>query len=174
MRTQTIMLAASLSVAGCASPPPKTTAPPQAIEQQQQQQQQPTSDPITTETASAPRVISVNGREISEADAGEFTSWICRDYFERGNVVVEVGHFNHPKLNGLGFVLYDRGNSGDLTSYERAGLLYRWDWGSKGSQHVYTYSLLLKPDGTGLYYDFSAAPDGHKDKADDIFRCRSR
>jgi hypothetical protein len=117
-------------------------------------------------------VISVNGREIREADAGEFTSWLCRDYFKRGSVVVEVGHFNHPKLDGLGFVLYDGGNSGDLTSYERAGLLHRWDWGWNDNRYV--YSFLMKPDGTGLYYDFSSATDGHKDKADDVFRCQSR
>jgi hypothetical protein len=166
MRTQTIMLATSLCIAACASSPPKTAAPPQATEQQ------PTSSPPTTETAPAPRVISVNGREIREADAGEFTSWACQDYVQRGNVVVEVGHFNHPKLEGLGFVLFDGGNSGELTSYERAGLLHRWDWG--WNENRYVYSFLMKPDGTGLYYDFSSASGSHKEKADDIFRCQSR
>ena len=168
MRIQTIMLAASLCIAGCASPPQKTAAPPQAAEEQ------PASSPLTTKTAPAPRVISLNGREIREADAGEFTSWICRDYFKRGKVVVEVGHFNHPKLKGAGFVLYDGGNSGDLASYERAGLLHRWDWGWNKNRHAFTYSFLMKRDGTGLYYDFSSATDGRKEKADDIFRCQSR
>lgn len=169
MKTQTIMLAASLCLAGCASPPTKTTAPPQATEQQQ-----PTSNALATDTAPAPRVISVDGREIREADAGKFTSWVCRDYFQRGNVVVEVGYFNHPKLDGVGFVIYDGGNSGLLASYERAGLLHRWDWGWNDNRHAFTYSFLMKPDGTGLYYDFSSAPAGHKDKADDIFRCQNR
>jgi hypothetical protein len=169
MRIQTIMLAASLCIAGCALPPTKTTAPPQATEQQQ-----PTSSPLTTDTAPAPRVISVDGREIREADAGKFTSWVCRDYFQRGKVVVEVGHFNHPKLDGVGFVIYDGGNSGMLASYERAGLLHRWDWEWNDNRHAFTYSFLMKPDGTGLYYDFSSANGGHKEKADDIFRCQSR
>jgi len=169
MRAPVILLAASLCVTGCASQPPGTTEPPRAHEQQQ-----PTTSAHATETAPGPRVISVNGREIREADAGAFTSWVCRDYFQRGNVVVEVGHFSHPKLSDLGFVLYDGGNSGELTSYQREGLLHRWDWGRNDSRDVYVYSFLMKPDGTGLYYDFSSATAGHKDKADDIFRCQSR
>ena len=150
MRAQTIMLAASLVIAGCASPS-KTTTPLPAAEQQ------PTSSPPAAEAASASREISVNGREIREADAGKFTSWICRDYVQRENVVLEVGHFNHPKLEGLGFVLYDGGSSGEIASYERAGLLHRWDWGRNVNRDVYVYSFLMRPDGTGLYYDFSSA-----------------
>lgn len=165
MRMQAVMFAASLCVA-CASPP-TATEPPRANERQQ-----PATSPLATETASAPRVISVNGREIREADAGKFTSWVCQDYVQRGNVVVEVGHFNHPKLSGLGFVLYDGGNSGELASYERAGLLHRWDWG--WNENRYVYSFLMKPDGTGMYYDFSSASGNHKEKADDVFRCQSR
>ena len=168
MRTQAIMLAASLCVAGCASPLPRTTEPQQAAEQQ------PTSDTLTTQTAPTLRVISVNSREIREADAGKFTSWVCRDYVQRGNVVLEAGHFNHPKLEGLGFVLYDGGNSGELASYERAGLLHRWDWGWNENRQVHLYSFLMKPDGTGLYYNFSSATAGHKEKADDIFTCQSK
>ena len=165
MRTQAIMLAATLCVAGCASLS-KTTEPPQATKQQ------PASGPLTTDTAPAPRVITVDGKEVSEADAGEFTSWVCQDYLQRGNIVVEAGFFNHPQLDGVGFVLYDGGNTGELASYKRAGLLHRWDWGWNDTRYV--YSFLIKPDGTGLFYDFSSAIDGYMEKADNIFRCQSR
>jgi len=150
MRTRAIMLAASLCVAGCAL--------------------QPASKLSTT----TPRVFSLNDREVSEADTGGVTSWVCRNYIEGGKIVVEVGYFNDPQLNSVGFVLYDGKNSGVLASYGRAGLLHRWDWEWNDNRNAYTYSFLIRPDGTGLYYDFSTATDGHKDKADDIFKCQSR
>lgn len=36
----------------------------------------------------------------------------------------------------------------------------RWDWGSNGYGTSYKYSFVIEPDGTGLYYDFSASKDG--------------
>lgn len=76
------------------------------------------------------------------------------------------------KLNSiLGFVLYDGTNTGDIATYERAGINHRWDWKSESSN----YAFRIKPDGTGLYYDFSTADEnGIKSQADDIFKCNQK
>ncbi len=70
-------------------------------------------------------------------------------------------------ISSIGFVLYDGTDIGDLTLYNREGLSHRWDWeGERGN-----YSVVIKSDGTGLYYDFSTAENGVKQKSDDIFKC---
>jgi len=64
-------------------------------------------------------------------------------------VLFQVGYF---KENQLGFVLYEGGSVGIKAHYYRDGLNRRWDWG--------LYSVIIKPDGTCLYYDFSTSKDG--------------
>ena len=135
------------------------------------------------------RTLVLGGEELKAGEPWAFISWKCRDYSYGGKTLVEVGRATFPneyknsieyqeltneqkqeinKLSSmLGFVLYDGTNTGDLTTYKRDGLTHRWDWGSDGS----SYSIVIKTDGTGLYYDFSTAKDGMKSKADDIFKC---
>ncbi len=70
-----------------------------------------------------------------------------------------------------GFILFDGTNEGERTKYHREGLNQRWDWGELEGREASRYSVIIKPDGTGLFYDFNTAVDGTKEKADDIFRC---
>lgn len=134
------------------------------------------------------RVLYLSGKEYIEGDPWKFISWKCRDYFG-SRTLVEVGRpllledfQNYIKKQGvdenemenfekalkfIGFVLYDGSDTGDITVYYRDGLSHRWDWGPDNG----SYSFIVKPDGTGLFYDFSTAENGKKSKADDLFKC---
>ena len=116
---------------------------------------------------SGPRTIVIGGDSITEQESGGFETWICWDYFNGGPVVVEVGYFG--ELEEIGFVLYEGGYSGEPTLHQRTGLEHRWDWGYEAN-----YSFIVKPDGTGLYYDFSLVPDGATTKAKDLYKCKKR
>jgi len=118
-------------------------------------------------TPNGPRTIVLHGENYSEADLGEFISWHCSDYINRGRTLVEVGIFSNHTLSDFGFVLYDGGYSGDSTSYQRRGINQRWDWGPNGSE----YTFVIEPDGTGLFYDFSSIPDGESTKANAVYKC---
>jgi len=137
------------------------------------------------------RTIVLNNEEITENMPGQFPSWRCKDYSGRGPTLVELGYIDltEEELNmeeletmdealkefiqailgkklQLGFVLYEGTNRGELTFYGRRGLNHRWDWGPEEK-----YSFIIKPDGTGLFYDFTTSEDGTKEKADDVYKC---
>ena len=107
-------------------------------------------------TSSGPRTLVIDGETITEDEVGGFISWACKDYINGGRTLVEVGYFGDPDLEGLGFILYDGGYSGEYTKYYRDGLDLRWDWGSDSGG----YSFVIDPDGKGYYFDFSTAKKG--------------
>lgn len=115
-----------------------------------------------------PRTITLADKLVSEEKAGKFISWTCSDFSNGGKTLVEVGSFSAKDLDGAGFVIYDGGNSGEATAFERRGINLRWDWGPKGQ-----FAFVLKPDGTGLFYDFSNAA-GKEVKANEVFKCKQR
>ena len=120
-------------------------------------------------TQTGPRTIILNNRTISEEDIGGFTSWYCLDFvYEEKGILLELGYFNDSELAGMGFILYDGGYTGELTSYQRNGTDHRWDWGAD-----LQYSFIIKPDGTGLYYDFTNAK-GESIKARGVYKCYKR
>ena len=173
-----------MSLFSCATHPPLATS----------------YSPITTQppsaTPSGPRTIILDGVTFSEDSVGRFTSWYCTDYINGGATLVEVGYitvhdslisilsesteiteliekYELPELSELfefaGFVLYDGGYSGELATYHRTGLEHRWDWG-----RATNYSFVIKPDGTGLYYDFSTVPEGESTTAREVYKCYKR
>ncbi len=114
-----------------------------------------------------PRTITLDGTVLSEEIVGEFTSWLCSDLFDDwGRVLVEVGTFSDSDRTGIGFVIYDGGNSGSSTAYSRKGINHRWDWGPNKN-----FAFVVKPDRTGLFYDFTSA-NGESVGANDVFTCR--
>jgi len=106
-----------------------------------------------------------NGVKIAENSVESFSSWACRDYSDGGRILIEPGFFNVPESISAGFVLFDGGDSGTFAIYQRQGINHRWDWGDD-------FSFIIKPDGTGLYYDFKGAKKSSK--ADDLFKCKPR
>ena len=130
----------------------------------------PSLAPAPSATPSGPRTIVLGGQPVSAADVGGFISWYCRDFVDDDRILVEVGFFGDPALEGMGFILYDAGYKGERTHYRRTGLEHRWDWGPNGS----AYAFVIQPDGTGLYYDFSAAAPGESKKASAVYKCYRR
>ena len=131
--------------------------------------------PSATATPSAtanqePRTIVIGGEQYTENKIGDFISWGCRDYDQPDSVLVEVGTFalDYLELSDGGFILFDGGDAGNFTWYNREGINNRWSWGPSG----HGYSFIIKPDGTGLYYDFSNVPEGETIKADDVYKCK--
>lgn len=122
---------------------------------------------IESSTSSGPRSINLSGKTYSEAELGKFVSWRCKDFIRPSDTLVEVGVFTKDELAASGFILYDGGDSGVLAHYQRQGLNRRWNWVSGGSN----FSFIVKPDGTGLYYDFSSVPLGETTKARDVYKC---
>ena len=130
---------------------------------------------ITTTTPSSasstgPRTIILNDVALTEENADGFTSWYCLDFVRPGSILVEVGFFGSPKLNGFGFILYEGGYTGELTHYKRTGVEHRWDWGPNEND----FAFVIQPDGTGLYYDFTKAPKGTTTKASSVYKCYRR
>jgi hypothetical protein len=115
-----------------------------------------------------PRTITLADKQVSEEKAGKFISWTCSDFFNGGKTLVEVGSFSAKELGGAGFVIYDGGNSGEPTAFERRGINLRWDWGPKAN-----FAFVLEPDGKGMFYDFTNA-DGKEIKANAVFKCKQR
>ncbi|PML94458.1 hypothetical protein [Vibrio breoganii] len=121
----------------------------------------------TSVSSSEPRIITLDGVEITEDFSGQFVSWKCRDFVYDTDTLVEVGYLSEQLT--AGFVLYDGGDSGELTYYERKGINHRWNWGGDNGIH---YSFVIKPDGTGLFYDFSNTKPGEVIKAGQVFKCQ--
>lgn len=121
-------------------------------------------------TKPGPRTIIIDDKSISEEEVEGFISWYCQDYTNEGPVLVEVGYYGDPNLEGSGFILYDGGYTGESTYYRREGLERRWDWGPNGSD----YTFVIVPDGTGLYYDFTTVKPGESTKAREVYKCHQR
>lgn len=118
-------------------------------------------------TSSGPRTLVIDNSTVNAEEVGGFTSWICTDSIDGTKILLEVGLFGDPMYDGLGFILFDGGYSGEFTYYERAGIEHRWDWGSKENK----YAFVIKPDGTGLYYKFMGEKTA---KASSVYKCYQR
>jgi hypothetical protein len=119
---------------------------------------------------SGPRTITLDGDSYSEAELGAFNTWRCTGYGSSDRTLVEVGTFTRESMSEFGFILYDGGNTGELTNYQRQGINHRWDWGTNNSDHA-TYALVINPHGGALYYDFTTS---REKGPDDLFSCQRR
>ena len=69
------------------------------------------------------------------------------------------------------------GSPSQKTQFQIKGLYRRWDWGSydDADESSLKYTLVISPNGTGRYYDFSLAEkrsDGKRTtKSSDLFKC---
>ncbi len=123
----------------------------------------------TSATSMGPRTLVLDGKTISEDKVGGFISWYCTDYVKDSSVLVEVGYFGAEELEGIGFILYDNGYTGNIAHYSRQGLEHRWDWGENAQ-----YSFVIKNNNTGLYYDFTGVKSGTSIKARTVYKAYKR
>lgn len=105
--------------------------------------------------------ITLDGEQITKEELGKYTMWNCTDRVYKKDTLLSIG-ISHD-FKDLGFILYENKMSGDSTAYAREGLNQRWDWGK--------YSFILKPDGTGSYYDFTFVKSGETTKPDSWYYC---
>lgn len=96
-------------------------------------------------------------------------TWQCFDRFDRAQVRPLV------TLTRLGDVSdgYGEVTVADETHPARfriAGLDWRWDFGCDERDPAYPYAFVIEPDGSGLYYDFTASTDGTA-RPSDFFDC---
>ena len=100
--------------------------------------------------------------------AAPVETWECRDYMESGwNNIIVVATIDEDRTTGS----IEVAGTTQETIYHVEGFNRRWDFGrEKGGG--YSYSFLIKPDGTGLYYDFTRADTAVK--ASMVMECRQR
>ncbi|SHK84096.1 hypothetical protein [Fibrobacter sp. UWB12] len=101
------------------------------------------------------RQLALSGKMVSETEFGGVERWYAVDkYGESSKVRFQVGYFRD--WPSYGFVLFGGGSQGEKAYFYRQGLDLRWDWGD--------YAIIIQPDGTCLYYDFSYQSKGVKPK----------
>jgi hypothetical protein len=87
-----------------------------------------------------------------------------------GEVLVEATFYPDT---GIGLVQVTGGHY--VAMYKLNGFNHRWDF-SANPETVKTrgfeYSFVIEPDGTGLYYDFSASDSGTKTRPSQVYRCK--
>jgi hypothetical protein len=132
------------------------------------------------------RVLTLNEIKVKSGDPYTFSSWKCKDYFEGGKLIIEVGIIDgisddvttsnvDDELNILnaGFILVNGKDSGFFAEYQMDGINHRWDWeGSTGND----YAITISQDGTGHYYEFGTASliemfTGRTAESKQVFKC---
>lgn len=133
------------------------------------------------------RVLTLNEIKLKSGEPYTFSSWKCKDYFEGGKLIIEVGVIdgisnnatasnvdNEFDILNAGFILVDGKDSGFFAEYKMDGINHRWDWeGSTGKD----YAVIITQDGIGNYYDFGVESfvdlfTGRTSKSKQIFKCK--
>ena len=114
----------------------------------------------------------MDGEEYKESFFSDTECWKVYSGSYDEATLFRVGYFK--RYDSVGFIFYGTDSTGVKTSFFRRGLDLRWDWGWKDEGDgtgSYLYSFVIKPDGTGLYYDFSTSKDGTAN-ARDIYKTK--
>lgn len=100
------------------------------------------------------RSVLINGIAFVESELGHIERWYAVDkYSLNPEVLFQV--VSVDQFENAGYVLYGSSSVGTIAVYTRQGLTLRWDWGDN-----FEYSIVIEPDGTGYYYDFTNSTDG--------------
>lgn len=133
------------------------------------------------------RVLTLNEIKLTSGEPYTFSSWKCKDYFEGGKLIIEVGVIdgisnnatvsnvdNEFDILNTGFILVDGKDSGFFAEYKIDGINHRWDWeGPTGKD----YAVIITQDGIGNYYDFGVESfvdlfTGRASESKQIFKCK--
>ena len=123
------------------------------------------------------RSITAFNSKIYLSNLGKFNSWRCYDAldYREKKTIVEVFNFYNFDIKNTGIILFDGGNSGKVTTYQRNGINHRWNF-DLDSDDSYIYSFVIKSNGNALYYDFSSKPKnssgGKTASPSQSFKCR--
>jgi len=110
-------------------------------------------------------IASATGSEMAQATPVE--KWECKEFLADGwKTVLVTATVESGRASGTiivaGVTWY--------TAFEVQGFNRRWDFGPK--DHPTRYAFVIKPDGTGLYYDFTTETE--LAKASMVMTCRQR
>jgi len=84
-----------------------------------------------------------------------------------GEVVLEASI-----VPNTGYGLIQFAGADHLAVYELQGFNHRWDFGKNAEDNGTNYAFIIKPDGTGLYVDFSSSAEGEKTQASQAYICK--
>lgn len=138
------------------------------------------SDTDQSEVPDATRTLEIDGKTYNN-----YTLWDCSessgDWSTVLRLVITNRTFNDiynekhggKKVNkklqkvNVGFILFDGMKEHTMAGYKRMGINHEWHWG-EGKE---SYIFVIKPTGTGLYYDFTNVKKGGTTTARDVFKC---
>lgn len=113
---------------------------------------------------------TINTTEIGGVDVFECTS------YGGSKPVVIVG--DYPKIDNIGFVLFDGTKKGLPTLSKRKGLDKVWVWGDDfmdpdnlSEDSKLQYMIVISPSGGGMYYDFTGVEEGEGTSPKMMFSC---
>ncbi|SES82242.1 hypothetical protein [Thalassotalea agarivorans] len=114
------------------------------------------------------KVLNLEGYEITSEEVDSIVAWRCKDFYEGGDTVFEIGFIKNFEMDTVGYILLSGETVASAAIYQRHGIKHRWDWGDD----KLNYAVVLSHNGKGFYYDFSTADEkGMKSSADEIFKC---
>lgn len=136
-------------------------------------------------------------RVISENDTYDgFTIWNCIEYIEGEKTLFQIGYFTSLDTNEqIGFIINDEpfieliflevgtplpeesskdyfAPSAEIAFFSKKGLGYVWEWGNieKGE----SFKIILDPDRSVRYYDFSHLSEGDSVKPSGVYKAYKR
>ena len=106
------------------------------------------------------------GAAVAEEDIQPDELWNCyapSDENKQKVIIYLYWHQLPGEKHGLGIGAVEFSNSGaagHTAMFELLGLNRRWRFGVSDAGDAFQYSFVIRPDGTGLYYDFTTSKDG--------------
>lgn len=115
-------------------------------------------------------VVPAGASAQDEFDGAMVEQWDCREFSEdNGKILIRLWRASGMK-EGFGYLEYAGISIPALFTLD--GLSLRWNW-ELGHDDTWEYSFAIKPDGTGLFYDFSGVEKGSSTTARDVYSCKS-
>jgi hypothetical protein len=93
--------------------------------------------------------------------------WICKDAYTSAWTTIVTAEVLESKFSGLVMVA----GTEHEARYQVKGFNRRWDFGLTDDD-TYDYAFILKPNGDGIYYDFSSAAAGEVVQPSQFLTCQ--
>lgn len=111
-------------------------------------------------------LVAFSGVAVPEEDIQPDELWNCYAPSDENKqkVLIYLYWYQLPgEKHGLGMGAVEfstTGAAGHTAGFEIRGLNRHWRFGVSDGGDAFQYSFVIRPDGTGLYYDFTISNDG--------------
>ncbi len=114
-------------------------------------------------------LVATFGLQAQESSVTTAEKWRCFDFWDSNKETVLV-KLTRAKKNGedLGYGEVSVAGVNHRARFQVSGINRRWDFGDGGD-----YAFIIKPDGSGGYYDFSNVKYGDETGPRQFFNCVS-